>query len=201
MSTTQEEKSVKPRSRSRKAGQKAAKIEAKAQVASDLGNVEAEPVSAMIAAAIEAAATEVAQAETTPAEMADADVAPGEAVTSETAPAVSAMEKTSDAALSGEVLPPEVRKPQAREAALSAMALAYGDYTRKSWAAGRFLLERLMTVRSFDEAVEVQGEFARQAYANFIAQSERMYVLYGEWARQYFKPYESLAAEWTRAGR
>ncbi len=203
MPTTQdqEEKSVKPRSRSRKTGQKTAKIEAKAQVAPDAVSVEAKPVSTMIAAAIEAAATEVAQAESTPAEMTEAEVAPTKVVPDHFVPAASAMEKIPDAVLSGEVLPPDVRKPQAQAAALSAVAFVYGDYTRKSWAAGRSLMERLMTVRSFDEAIEVQGEFARQAYANFIAESERICVLYGEWAQQFFRPYEKLAAEWRRVGR
>ena len=56
---------------------------------------------------------------------------------------------------------------------------------------------KLMGVRSFDKAIEVQTEFARQAYANCFAQSQRICELYGELARQAFRPWERL----TQAGR
>jgi hypothetical protein len=215
MPTTQEEKPVKPRSRSRKGDQKAARAGLKAQVAPDqasaaaesasvaAGSVsaEAEPVGAMIAAAIEAAAVEVPQAEMAPAETAESDVAPNDVAPGDVAPVAAMMEKAPDVALSGEVLPPEVRKVALQTTSLSAIALAHGEYTRKSWVAGRFLVERLIAVRSFEEAIEVQGEFAKQAYENFIAHSQRICGLYGEWAQQFFRPYEKLAGQWTRAGR
>jgi hypothetical protein len=56
-------------------------------------------------------------------------------------------------------------------------------------------------VRSIDEAIEIQGEFAKQAYANFLAHSERICVLYGEWAQQFFRPFDKFATQWTRIGR
>ena len=195
MPTTQEEKPVKSRSRSRKTDQKAPKAEAKAQVAPDRV-VEAESVSAMVAAAIEAAAAEVPQAEIAPAELAQSDAAPNEV-----APVAVMMEKAPDAVLNGEVLQPEGRKVALQTASLSTIALVYSDYTRKSWLAGRSLVERLIAARSFEEAIEVQGEFARQACADFAAQSQRICGLYGEWAQQFFRPYEKLATEWTRVGR
>jgi hypothetical protein len=110
------------------------------------------------------------------------------------------MEKAEEVALSGEVLPPEVREHAPQTAGAQAIALAYGDYTRKSLLAGRFLVERLVTVRSFDEAFEIQGEFARQAYENFVAHSERICELYGAWAQQYFRPFDTFAAQWNRLG-
>ena len=124
----------------------------------------------------------------------------------ETAPAVFAepaafAETPADTALSGEVLPPEVREPVPQTLALAAIAQAYDDYSRKSWHAGRFLVERLIAVRSFDEAIEIQGEFAKQAYANFATQSQKICVLYGEWAQQLFRPLDKFAPRWTRIGR
>ena len=97
-------------------------------------------------------------------------------------------QKPQEAALSGEVLPPAVHAPGSQAAGLPAIAQAYSDYTRQSWLNGRVLVERLIAVRSFDEAIEIQGEFAKQTYANFLTQSERMCVLYGEWAQQFFRP-------------
>ena len=206
MPTTQEEKPVKPRSRSRKADQKTAKAAVKPQAAPEQASVAAEPVSVMIAAAIEAAATEVPQAEMAPAETAQpnvtqASMAPDDVAPDDAAPVAVMMEKAPAAALSGEVLPPEVRKVALQTTSLSAIALAHGDYARKSWAAGRSLVERWITVRSFGEAIEVQSEFAKQAYENFIAHSQRICDLYGAWAQQFFRPYEKLASEWTRTAR
>jgi hypothetical protein len=105
--------------------------------------------------------------------------------------------------LSGEVLPPDIRATTLtlNAGGLQTVAEAYGDYTRRSWQAGRFLIDRLIAARSFDEAIEIQGEFARQAYANFVAQSLKICGLYGELAKQFFVPLEKFTAEWTNVRR
>ena len=175
MPTIQEEKPAKPRSRSRKADQRSSKSgQPKAeqtQVEQAPIEMKAEPdtVSAMVAE------TEAAAVESTVAVP---------------------MEQAFEPALSGEVLPPDVIEARSESGSesrshadgLQAVAQAYGDYARKSWLNSRFLVERLMTVRSFDEAIEIQGEFAKQAYTNFLVQSEKICVLYGEWAQQFFRP-------------
>src|ERR1700733_7270852 len=205
MPTTQKEKPAKPRQRSRKTDQRKAKGEKKVEVRS-----EENPVSAVMAP-IEAAEVEIAQvaqveiAQAAQVEIAEVEVTPVEIAAVEVAPVAIApvaitMEKAEEVALSGEVLPPEVREHAPQTAGSQAIALAYGDYTRKSLLAGRFLVERLVTVRSFDEAFEIQGEFARQAYENFVAHSERICELYGAWAQQYFRPFDTFAAQWNRLG-
>ena len=78
---------------------------------------------------------------------------------------------------------------------LQTFANVYRDYTRKSFQESRFLVEKLMGVRSFDKAMEVQTEFARQAYANFVAESQRICELYSELARQTFRPWEAFSAK------
>jgi len=67
---------------------------------------------------------------------------------------------------------------------MQTIANACRDYTRKSVQENRRFVERLMEVRSLDKAVEVQTDFATQAYANFVAQSQRICGLYSELARQ-----------------
>jgi hypothetical protein len=210
MPTTQEEKPAKPRQRNRKTDHRNPKGEKKVEA-----RVEENPVSAVMAP-IEAAQVEITPVEITPIEITPVEITPVEIAPVEIAPveidAVEAapaaitpvaitMEKAGDAALSGEVLPPEVREHAPQTAGAQAIALAYGDYTRKSVLAGRFLVERLVTVRSFEEAIEIQGEFAKQAYANFVAHSERICELYGAWAQQYFGSLDKLATQWTRIGR
>ena len=200
MPTTREEKpTAKSRQRNRKTDQRKAKGEKKVEV-----RPEVDPVSAIMApmeAAQEITPVEVAPAEITPVEIAPVEITPVEIAAIEVAPVPVTVETEAVTALSGEVLPPEVREVAPQTAGAQAIALAYGDYTRKSWLTGRFLAERLIAVRSIDEAIEIQGEFAKQAYANFLAHSERICVLYGEWAQQFFRPFDKFATQWTRIGR
>jgi hypothetical protein len=79
---------------------------------------------------------------------------------------------------------------------IQTIANAYVDYTRKSLQESRSFVEKLMGVRSFDNAIEVQTEFARQALANFVAGSQEICELYGKLATQSFRPWEGLAANW-----
>jgi hypothetical protein len=67
---------------------------------------------------------------------------------------------------------------------IQTIANAYVDYTRKSLQESTSFVEKLMGVRSFDNAVEVQTEFARQALANFVAGSQKICELYGKLVAQ-----------------
>jgi Phasin protein len=170
MPTIEEEKPAKPRQRSRKAEQRNPKGERKAAARPDSDAIS--PVAAPV------------------------EAAPVEAAPMEAAPLAIAVESAPEVALSGEVLPPETRGSLPRAAGLPAIAIAQAcdDYTRKSWLTGRILVERMSTVRSFDQAIEIQGEFAKQACANFLAHSEKIFVLYGEWAQQFFRPLDKFAS-------
>ena len=79
---------------------------------------------------------------------------------------------------------------------LQTIATAYSDYTRKSFEEARSFVEKLSGVRSLDKALEIQTEFAKQAYETFVADSQKIRELYSELARQTFKPSKS-----TRAAR
>src|ERR1700739_3709498 len=83
---------------------------------------------------------------------------------------------------------------------IQTIANAYVDYTSKSLQESRSFVEKLMGVRSFDNAIEVQTEFARQALANFVAGSQRICELYGKLAAQMVRPWEGLAAQAGQAG-
>ena len=126
----------------------------------------------------------------------DAMVASTDATTNGAAAAV-------EAPLVGEVLPPigSTALADRGPVTIRTIAAAYGDYTTRSFEEGTSFVGKLMGVRSFDKAIEVQTEFARQAYANFFAQSQRIYELYGELAKQAFRPWERFAAKVTQGGR
>jgi phasin family protein len=84
---------------------------------------------------------------------------------------------------------------------IQTIASAYGDYTKKSLQDTRSFVEKLMGVRSLDKAIEIQSEFARQAYETFVAESQKISELYSELAKQIFKPFEGFVAKVTQARR
>jgi len=113
--------------------------------------------------------------------MTDAATAPTE--TSPVREAVSA--KTSPAAASANVSPiGAAASANASPVGLQTIASAYRDYTKKSFADAQCFVERLSGARSLDKALEVQTEFAKQAYETFMADSWKIRALCGELVRQ-----------------
>jgi hypothetical protein len=82
---------------------------------------------------------------------------------------------------------------------LSAIATAYGDYGKKSYEDTKSFVEKLSGVRSLDKALEAQSEFARSAYETFVADAQKIAGLYGDLARQSFKPLEGVVAKFAPA--
>jgi hypothetical protein len=60
------------------------------------------------------------------------------------------------------------------DASTKTIANAYGNYTRRSFQDTVSFVEKLMGARSFDKAVEIQTDFAKQTYVNFIAESQKI---------------------------
>ena len=193
MPTTEQEKSTsKQRQRNRKADHRKQKGERKTQALSDQVLPDQVIPDEVLPDAV---LSESVSAD------ADPVTATIEPASLEVAPVAVAAEKAVETALSGEVLPPEGRKAAPLAVGPFALAFAYGEYSRKSWATSRFLVERLIAVRSFDEAIEVQGEIAKFAYANFLSHSQKISEFYGALALGFFRPLEELAPQWPRASR
>jgi hypothetical protein len=82
-------------------------------------------------------------------------------------------------------------------ASFQAIATAYGDYTKKSFEDTKAFVEKLSDVRSLDKAIEVQTEFAKTAYETFVTESQKIGALYGDLAKQSYKPFGGLVAKMT----
>jgi len=67
---------------------------------------------------------------------------------------------------------------------MQTIALAYGEYTRKSFEQTRSFVEELAGVRSLDKAIEIQTEFAKQAYETFVRDAQNIRELYSSLAKQ-----------------
>jgi len=83
------------------------------------------------------------------------------------------------------------------QSGLQALASAYGDYTKKSYEDTKSFVEKLSGVRSLDKVIEAQNEYAKSAYETFVADSQKIASLYGDLAKQAFKPLEGVVAKIT----
>jgi hypothetical protein len=84
---------------------------------------------------------------------------------------------------------------------LQTIAMAYGDYTKKSFEQTKSFVEKLAGVRSLDKAIEIQTAFAKQAYETFMTDSQKIRELYSGLAKQSFKPLEGAVARMMSAAR
>ena len=62
------------------------------------------------------------------------------------------------------------------------------DYSKKAFAAGTAMFEKLLGARSVESAVQIQSEFAKQAYESFVAQATKVSELYTRVASDALKP-------------
>jgi hypothetical protein len=71
---------------------------------------------------------------------------------------------------------------------LQEIATESSDYSKKAFAAGTATYEKLLGARSVESAVQIQTEFAKQAYEGFVAQATRVSELYTRVASDALKP-------------
>jgi hypothetical protein len=76
-----------------------------------------------------------------------------------------------------------------------AIALEMVDYSKKSVEEGTAALEKLFGVKSFEKAIEVQTEYAKSAYADFVTKASRLGELYADVAKEGYKPFETIFAK------
>ena len=70
---------------------------------------------------------------------------------------------------------------------LQAIAAETTDYSKKSFEKSRVLAEKLIGVKKLDEAIQLQSDFAKSAYDDFIAQATKIGNLYSDLAKEAFK--------------
>lgn len=73
------------------------------------------------------------------------------------------------------------------------------DYSKKSFEKTRALAEKLVGVKKIDEAFELQSEFAKGAYEDFLAGATKIGELYQTMAKEAFKPVENVAKSFASA--
>jgi phasin family protein len=78
---------------------------------------------------------------------------------------------------------------------VQAIAVEATEYTKKSFETGSQAFEKLIAAKSFEKAIEVQSDYAKQAYEGFVAEATKLAELYAELAKDAYKPFESMVAK------
>jgi phasin family protein len=78
---------------------------------------------------------------------------------------------------------------------LQAIAAETTDYSKKSLENGSAFLEKLLGVKSLEAAIQLQSEFAKTSYADFVAEATKLGELYSNLAKEVFKPLETAIAQ------
>ncbi len=71
---------------------------------------------------------------------------------------------------------------------LQAVATEMTDYSKKSFEKSRAHFEKLVGVKNVNEAIQLQSEFAKSAYEDFVAEATKIGGLYSDLAKEAFTP-------------
>jgi phasin family protein len=80
-----------------------------------------------------------------------------------------------------------------------AIAVEVVDYTKKSVEGSAAAWEKLMGAKSLEKAMEVQTEYLRSSYEDFVAEATKLGELYVDLAKEAYKPFEGALAKASSA--
>jgi hypothetical protein len=72
-----------------------------------------------------------------------------------------------------------------------AIASEVTDYSKKAFEDGTRAFEQLIGAKSVEQAVEIQSQYAKKAYDNYIAEVSKLGEMYVGLARDAYKPVET----------
>jgi hypothetical protein len=78
-----------------------------------------------------------------------------------------------------------------------AIVTEIADYSRRSLESGAKAAEKMIGAKSLDKAVEVQSEYAKTAYEDYVSEVTKLGELYANLANETYKPYQHFAARVT----
>jgi len=76
-----------------------------------------------------------------------------------------------------------------------AIACKVADYSKKARQDSAAAWEKLVGAKSVEKALEVQSEYLKSSYEDFIAQSTKLGELYVDLAKEAYKPFEGVLAK------
>ena|SRR5215510_8280158 len=79
-----------------------------------------------------------------------------------------------------------------------AIAATIVDYSKKNFEDSTRAFEQLIGAKSFEQAWEIQSQFAKRAFDAYVAQASKIGELYVDLARNAYQPVEQAAAKTAR---
>ena len=79
-----------------------------------------------------------------------------------------------------------------------AIAAEIAAYSKKSFEDGTRVFEQLIGAKSFDQAWEIQSQYAKKAFEAYVAQASKIGGMYVDLARSAYQPVEQAAAKTAR---
>jgi hypothetical protein len=78
-----------------------------------------------------------------------------------------------------------------------AIAAEMNDYSKRSFEEGTATFEKLLSAKSMDQAFEIQQNYAKRAYDDYMQQMTRIGTMYADLAKEAYRPVERM----MQAGR
>lgn len=78
---------------------------------------------------------------------------------------------------------------------VQAIAGEVTDYTKKAIEDGTAAFEKLIGVKSVEQAIEIQTEYAKKAYDDYVSQVTKLGEMYVDLAKEVYKPVETAFAK------
>ena len=78
-----------------------------------------------------------------------------------------------------------------------AIATEVVDYSKRSFEESAAAMEKLLGAKSIEKAMEVQTEYVRTSYENFVAEATKLGELYTDFAKETYKPFENVLGKTT----
>lgn len=76
-----------------------------------------------------------------------------------------------------------------------AIAAEMTGYTKKAFEDGTAHVEKLLGAKSIEQAMELQANFARKSYDDYVAQVTKLSGMYVDLAKDAYKPVEAAVAK------
>jgi hypothetical protein len=80
---------------------------------------------------------------------------------------------------------------------LQAIGARVTDYSKRAFEDAASAFEQLIGAKSFDQAIEIQSQYAKKAYDTWIAEASKLGEMYAAVARDAYKPVEKAATKRT----
>jgi hypothetical protein len=73
---------------------------------------------------------------------------------------------------------------------MQAIATEWSDYNKRAFEQGTQTFEKLLTVKTVEQAIEIQSGYAKRAYEDYVREVTKIGAMYQDLAKDAYKPVE-----------